>query len=268
VVVSNPAGSVTSSNAALAVVLSPTNESKYASTTATFTVTAISSESLSYQWQMNSTNLVNGANISGATNSTLTISDVSDADAANYSAVVTTPFGSVTSSIASLTVNDSIFIATQPLNQRVLLGSNVTFTASVYGAPPFVFQWSFNRMPIGSPTTGTNVSSFTLASVQTNQAGNYAVEVFNASGSLTSSNAVLTVIVPPTLALQMLAGYPVVSLYGTLGENYMVQYNTDLVNTNWITLLSLTNLPSSPYQFLDPSGVGQAARFYRAFLIP
>jgi hypothetical protein len=31
-------------------------------------------------------------------------------------------------------------------------------------------------------------------------------------------------------------------------------------------LLSLTNLPTSPYQFLDPAGVNQPARFYRAFM--
>jgi hypothetical protein len=104
-----------------------------------------------------------------------------------------------------------------------------------------------------------------LTDVGTNQAGNYSVEVFNGSGSLTSSNAVLTVIPQPTLGLDMLAGYPVVSLYGTLGNSFMVQYNTNLADTTWITLLSLTNLSSSPYQFLDPSGVGQPVRFYRAF---
>ena len=43
---------------------------------------------------------------------------------------------------------------------------------------------------------------FTLTNVGTNQSGNYTVQVFNRSGSLTSSNAVLTVIPQPTLALQ------------------------------------------------------------------
>ena len=31
-------------------------------------------------------------------------------------------------------------------------------------------------------------------------------------------------------------------------------------------LLSLTNLPFSPYLFLDPAGDGEPARFYRAFM--
>jgi hypothetical protein len=248
----------------LTVVLSPTSQTNYASSTTTFTVTAFSPESLNYQWQKNATKLTNGGNISGATNSTLTIANVSDADAANYSAVVSDGYTGVTTSNATLAVNDSLFFAAQPLSQMVRAGSTVTFTATAYGAPPFVFQWSFNRTPVGSPTTGTNFSAFTLTHVGTNQAGNYTVEVFNGTGNLTSSNAVLTVIEPPTLALQILAGYPLVSLYGTLGNNFVVEYSTNLAATNWETLLFLTNLSTSPYQFLDPSGVGQSERFYRA----
>jgi len=56
-------------------------------------------ESLNYQWQKNGTNLVNGGNLSGATNSTLTIANLSDADAAIYSAVVGDATSSVTISM-------------------------------------------------------------------------------------------------------------------------------------------------------------------------
>jgi len=51
-----------------------------------------------------------------------------------------------------------------------------------------------------------------------------------------------------------------------LSNNFVVQYSTNLAGTNWINLLSLTNLSASPYQFLDPAGVEQPARFYRAFM--
>jgi hypothetical protein len=76
---------------------------------------------------------------------------------------------------------------------------------------------------------------------------------------------VLTVIPQPGLAMQILAGYPVLDVQGTLGNNFLVQYSTNLADTNWMNLLSLTNLSTSPYQFLDAAGVGQPARFYRAF---
>jgi hypothetical protein len=39
-----------------------------------------------------------------------------------------------------------------------------------------------------------------------------------------------------------------------------------LAGTNWMPLLSLSNLPASPYLFLDPSGDGEPAQFYRAFM--
>jgi len=73
VIVTNLAGSVMSSNAALTVVLSSASRTNNAGSTATFTVTAFSTEPLNYQWQKNGTNLVNGRNISGSTNSTLTV---------------------------------------------------------------------------------------------------------------------------------------------------------------------------------------------------
>jgi hypothetical protein len=81
-----------------------------------------------------------------------------------------------------------------------------------------------------------------------------------------SSNAILTVIYPLKLALQLVAGYPLLNLTGMLSNNYVVQYSTNLADTNWINLLSLTNLSVNPYQFLDPAGAGQPARFYRAFM--
>ena len=71
---------------------------------------------------------------------------------------------------------------------------------------------------------------------------------------------------PPSLTLQFLAGCPLLNLNGMLSNNFVVQYSTNLASTNWINLLSVTNLSSSPYEFLDPGGVGQPARFYRAFM--
>jgi hypothetical protein len=92
------------------------------------------------------------------------------------------------------------------------------------------------------------------------------VVVTNSAGSASSSNALLTVIIPPTLGLQLSAGYPLLNLDGMLSNNFVVQYSSNLAGTNWVNLLSLTNLPASPYLFLDSGGVGQPARFYRAFM--
>ena len=205
VIITNLDGSVTSSSAALSVILSPTSRTNGASSTATFTATVFSPETLSFQWLKNGTNLTDGSNISGAINSTLTVANVQDADAAIYSAVVSDAAASVTTSNAVLTVNDTLLFATQPQSQTNLIGSSVFFNAIAYGVPPFVFQWYFNNSPVGSPTSGTNYSAYTVTNVGTNQAGIYTVQVVNGSGNVMSSNAVLTVAVPPIITTQPLS---------------------------------------------------------------
>jgi hypothetical protein len=215
-----------------------------------------------YQWQQNGTNLVEGGNVSGATANTLSIMGVSESDAGIYSVVLTNSYGSVTSSNATLTVIDPPSITVQPVGQRVLMGSSGSFTVSVSGTPPFSYQWRFN----GTNLLNATNAAYAIQAVAATNTGKYSVVVTNSAGSATSSNALLTVIVPPTLALQFLLGYPLLNLDGMLSSNFVVQYSSNLVGTNWVNLLSLTNLPSSPYRFLDSGGVGQPARFYRAFM--
>jgi hypothetical protein len=143
-----------------------------------------------------------------------------------------------------------------------MMGSSASFVVSVSGTPPFSYQWQFNGTNLLNATNAV----YAIQAVGVTDTGNYSVVVTNLVGSVTSSNALLTVIVPPTMALQLLAGYPVLNLEGMLSSNFVVQYSTNLAGTNWMNLLSLTNLPSSPYQFLDSGGVGQPSRFYRAFM--
>ena len=66
--------------------------------------------------------------------------------------------------------------------------------------------------------------------------------------------------------MQLWAGYPLLNLSGMLSSNFVVQYSTNLADSNWMNLLSLSNLSASPYLFLDPVGDGEPARFYRTFM--
>ena len=194
-VVTNLAGIATSSNAALSVVLSPTSRTNNASSTATFTATAFSSEQLNFQWLKNGTNLTDGGNISGSTNSTLTVANVQDADAAIYSAVVSDATISVTTSNAVLTVVDPPVITQQPTNQIVLGGKTTAFSVSLTGsASYFRYQWQFNGTNIINATN----ANYLIASATTTNAGNYSLLVTNLAGSVISSNAALSVILSPT----------------------------------------------------------------------
>jgi hypothetical protein len=192
----------------------------------------------------------------------LIIANLSDTDAATYSVLVSNIFSGVSSSNATLTVIDSPIITAQPLSQQIIQGGYISFNVSVSGKTPLHYQWRFNNVNL---LNATNVA-YEIQAVAATNAGNYSVVATNLAGSVTSSNALLTVIVPPTLVFQFGAGYPQLNLTGMLSNNFVVQYSTNLAGTNWINLFSLTNLSSSPYLFLDPAGVGQPARFYRAFM--
>ncbi len=101
--VSNPFGSVTSRLATLTVfdpviTAQPVDSTVTVHGNASFTVTAIGSPPLSYQW------LLNGSLISGAHASNLQLTNLLYSQAGAYQAVVSGPYGSVTSTPAVLTV--------------------------------------------------------------------------------------------------------------------------------------------------------------------
>ncbi len=96
------------------------------------------------------------------------------------------------STIRAVVVYVAPTISGQPQSQTVTAGTNVQFSVTASGQPAPTYQWSFN----GSAISGATGATLSLSSVQTSDAGNYAVTVSNAGGSATSSTAVLTVNAP------------------------------------------------------------------------
>jgi DNA-binding beta-propeller fold protein YncE len=89
-------------------------------------------------------------------------------------------------------------ITQQPTNQTVVVGATATFSVTATGTLPLSYQWYFNETNLLAGATDT---SLILTNVQLTNAGIYSVLVTNAFGSATSSNAVLTVLVPPTVSI-------------------------------------------------------------------
>jgi len=83
-------------------------------------------------------------------------------------------------------------ITTPPANLTVYAGGDATFSVAVQGTPPFAYQWQRE----GTNLAGATSAQLLLLGVSTNQAGAYAVVVSNAAGSVTSTQAVLTVRTP------------------------------------------------------------------------
>ena len=153
---------------------------------ATFTVVATGATPLSYQWKRGTTNV-------GTNSSTLTITSAQAADVGTYSVVVTNADGSTTSVNATLSVVLIPVINVQPANLTVPNGDAASFSVTTSaGTAPLTYQWRRNGVNI---TTGGAAATFTLAPATLADTGAvFSVIVSNAAGSVTSSDATLTVL--------------------------------------------------------------------------
>ena len=70
---------------------------------------------------------------------------------------------------------------------------------------------------------------------------------------------------PPPSYLTI-ANYPGVTIQGSEGQTYRIEYATNLAGSNWLTLTNIS-LPSSTYLWVDTSSPVLGQRFYRAVLI-
>ncbi len=255
VIVTNYGGSVTSSVAILTVASAPVitmqptnNQTVGVGTTVTNAVTAVGIAPLKYQWWVDGTNLVNGA-----TNSVLTIINAQTNNSGSYTVIVTNNAGSVTSSAAILTVASSPVITMQPTNQTVGVGAIVTFAVTAIGTAPLSYQWQdgTNILVDGGQINGAISNVLTISNVQLTNSGSYTVTVTNLAGSMTSSNALLTVILPPSFGNIIAAdggGFILSGTGGVSNGTYYVLASSNLLAplTNWT--------PIATYQFDGQGG--------------
>ena len=160
----------------------------------------------------------------------------------------------------TVTVLDPPTITSQPASRTNRLGDTATFTVSVAGTPPFSYQWMKGGVSIGGATDAT----LALTDLSASSTGAYSVVVTNLAGAVTSSNAILAVVVQPVLAILGCSdGEATLYLTGTTGLPYAIQSTTNFVN--WVNLQ--TNL--APYTFVDTNAAGlEDYRFYRAWFVP
>ncbi len=158
-------------------------------------------------------------------------------------------------------------ITVQPVGKTVDMGSNVLFNVTATGTGPLVFQWRKNA----TNTVGFNSSTLSLTNVGRAQSGTYSVIVTNAGGSVTSSNAILNVLVPQQLAT------PTISTDGTFQfsstdadggllfaanlANFELQASADLIT--WMTLSNALNLTNGTLFLIDADRTNFPARYYR-----
>ena len=205
VVVGNEAGSIVSSNANFYFVTPPvitsqtlpTNQVAIYLTNLVLNVAATAPGTnngfpISYQWQLNGTNIV------GATGAAYTIHATANAFG-TYSVLVSNAAGS-TNAAWQVTIYypGGLAITQQPTNQYQIAGGSISFYGSGVGSNSVAYQWAFN----GTNLAGATNASLTLTNVQVAQQGYYNFTVSSAGNSLASSNAYFYLVPPPTIVSQ------------------------------------------------------------------
>jgi hypothetical protein len=251
------------------------------------TVTAMGLAPLSYQWTLS------GTNVPGMTNYFLSINNIQPAQQGDYQVVVGNAYGSVTSTVAHVTVLLPPSITSQSITTNVLAGQSFSLFVTAGGTPPFNYRWLFEDTTINGATNPT----LTINNAQSVNEGIYRAVVANAVGSVTSavmsvrivpaaptivsnpvslsvpasSNATFNVIAigSQPLSYQWLfkgapitgATAPQYSLFGvqsTNGGHYRVIVSNSLGSVS-STVTTLTVLPLAPYFTIQPVGASVSA---------
>jgi hypothetical protein len=200
VLVTDTAGSLQSANATLTVTnipagpdpiitAQPQSTNIFNNQTASFGITASGATTLHYQWKTNGVN-------TGTDSSTLALGTCPiEWSGLTVVCVVSDVAGSVTSSIATLTISPDPVISTQPQNSSKLVGTTASFSVSATGQTALSYQWSSNSVAVAGATSATYTTP-TLTSA--NNGDSYFCDVTDTADTLRSATATLTVLpLPP-----------------------------------------------------------------------
>ncbi|MDX2148778.1 MAG: M12 family metallo-peptidase [Planctomycetota bacterium] len=156
-----------------------------ASDSGTITLTAVGGSGTTARWftgSCGSASIATGPNITIASPSVST----------TYFVRWETACGVTACASVSVPVRQAPTIGTQPQNQTVDAGDPATFSVVAGGSPTLSYQWQKNTVDI----LGATASSYSIASAQESDEGQYRVIVTNPCGIATSFAATLTVNAP------------------------------------------------------------------------
>jgi len=136
-------------------------------------------------------------------------------------------------------------ISSQPTNVVAIVGTNVSFGIQATGMSPLTYQWLKN----GAVITAATNSVYALTNVQPADAASYSAIVSAGTNSVASSNALLTVLIPPSITTAPLpqtvrVGTTVsfaVAISGTGPFSYQWMLNGSNIVGATSSIFSLTN---------------------------
>lgn len=149
-----------------------------------------------YQWQYSKNNGASWTNWSGKTSASLNVTASATNNGCLYRCVVKNSYGSVTSAKARLTVSGvKPMILTQPSSTTIAVGHTGTIKVVAAGTGlSYQWQYSKNNGASWANWSGKTSASLTITASATNNGCLYRCVVKNTKGSVTTSQARLTVL--------------------------------------------------------------------------
>lgn len=184
------------------IITNPLNQTVCLGDSTAFIVSATGT-GLTYQWRRGNIPLIDGGNISGATNDTLIIDPVTLLDVGtDYNVIVSGMYlPSDTSSNVSLNIFSATIITTEPTDQTTCVGGTVNFSVVATGVN-LTYQWRRGIVNLvnGGNISGSTTSTLTINPVSlTDAANDYNVIVSGACLSGDTSINVELIIDPSVL---------------------------------------------------------------------
>jgi gliding motility-associated-like protein len=220
--VTGTCGTLTSNTATLTItsqisLSSPSNAERCTGQTATFSITATGTVS-SYQWIKDGSPLVTSTRITGVNGPNLIIDDIILTDDGVYSCDVTGNCGTVTSTYATLLVNEAIEISLQPTNVVECEGEDAFFSISATGTD-LSYQWYKDGIAAaGANIFGATASNLIISNITAADIGTYQCEITSAVCGVLNSN-------PASLNVDLLPENPGV----IVGDDEMCQADQNLI---------------------------------------
>jgi hypothetical protein len=170
-------------------------------------ITPTGTEPFTFHWYHGTTLLSDdGVKISGSTTASLSVSNLVSGDSGNYSLVASNASGMTASNVVyNLTVSYHLaaIAAGEPASVTTFVGYSASLTANQSGGtPPFTNQWykGTNALSDVNEFLGSASNTLVINPATTNDAGSYKIVISNGGGSITSSVATVSVLIPPPLS--------------------------------------------------------------------
>jgi hypothetical protein len=247
------------------IVSQPTNQTVNAGGTANFGVMASGTPPLRCQWRLGGTNIV------GATNATLTLTNVQFNQSGNYSVLVTNAYGSILSSNAVLTVTLDHY-AWEPIPSPQFVNTPFAVTIRAQNMTNGIFTnftgtailGTTNGVAVTPPISGSFVQGVWAGSVVISQTvSNLLLQANDGLGHSGLADPI-NVIGLPTLNLQY-SGNTLLILWPVASSGFVLENSGSLSTACWVPVSNSPIQIGDQYQ-VSPDMTGTNG-FYRLRLL-